>query len=96
MEKQFCLKHEGFAANIKELCIFKKKLDGGEYGMGEMDRMWEGINKKVSKGIVITFAFALMTVVTALFGLVYHSNSKVLHDMVSIKSNISLIMETLK
>jgi len=93
---EFCLKHEGHVANIKELCAFKKKLDGGEQGMGELERMWKSINKKVSKGIVITFAFALMTIVTALFSLVYRSNIQVLHDMVSIKSNIQLITETLK
>jgi len=93
---EFCNKHFGFKENIRELCDFKRKLDGGEQGMGELERMWVGINKKVSKGIVITFAFALMTIVTALFGLVYRSNIQVLHDMVSIKSNIQLITETLK
>lgn len=93
---EHCLKHEGHVVNIKELCAFKKKLDGGEQGMGELDRMWQSIEKKVSKGMVITFAVLLMSLVTALFGLVYHSNSKVLHEMVSIKSNVQLIMEKLK
>ena len=93
---EFCSEHSGVMANIKELCGFKKKLDGGEQGMGELDRMWQSIEKKVSKGVVIGFAIALMTLVTTLFGLVYNSNSKVLHEMVDIKVNIQLIMEKLK
>jgi len=92
----FCNQHSGFKENIKELCAFKKKLDGGEQGIGELDRMWQTIERKVSRGMMIAFAFLSMTLVTVLFGLVYHSNSKMLHEMVSIKSNITLIMEKLK
>ena len=93
---EHCLKHEGHVANIKELCTFKKKLDGGEQGMGEIDRMWQTIERKVSKGMMITFAFLSVTLVVGLFGLVYYSNSQVLHDMVDIKANIQLITEKLK
>jgi hypothetical protein len=92
----FCLKHEGHKANIKELCTFKRKLDGGEYGMGELERMWQAIERKVSKGMMITFAFLSVSLIVGLFGLVYYSNIQVLHDMVGIKVNIQLIMETLK
>jgi len=91
-----CLKHEGFAANIKELCIFKRKLDGGEFGIGEMDRMWQAIERKVSKGVMITFAFLSLTLIVGLFGLVYHSNNKVLYDMVEVKSNIIIIKNKLE
>jgi hypothetical protein len=93
-EKQFCGQHSGFQENIRELCEFKKSMTAS--GIGTIDRIWEGIEKKVSKGILVTFAVLVMTLVTTLFGLVYHSNSKVLHEMVSIKSNITLIMEKLK
>lgn len=93
-EKDFCLKHEGFKENIRELCEFKRSMTAS--GIGTIDRMWEAIEKKVSKGLMITFCFLVVTLVTSLFGLVYHSNSKVLHEMVGIKSNISLIMEKLK
>jgi len=90
----FCLKHEGHKENIRELCEFIKSMITS--GTGTIDRIWEGIEKKVSKGIMVTFSILVMTLVTTLFGLVYHSNSKVLHEMVSIKSNITLIMEKLK
>lgn len=95
-ENHFCSEHSGHKANIRELCEFKKTMTGGEHGIGTIDRIWERIEKKVSRGIMVTFCFLIVTLVTTLFGLVYHSNSKVLHDMVGIKSNIQLIMETLK
>ena len=90
----YCDKHFGFKENIRELCEFKRDMI--QSGSGTIALLWTAIEKKVSRSVVIGFAFALMTVVTALFGLVYQSNEKVLHDMVSIKSNIQLIMETLK
>lgn len=89
-----CDQHSGHQENIRELCEFKKSMTAS--GIGTIDRIWEGIEKKVSKGLMMTFCFLIVTLVTTLFGLVYHSNSKVLHEMVGIKSNISLIMEQLK
>jgi len=93
-EKCFCLKHEGHKENIRELCEFKRSMTAS--GIGTIDRIWEGIEKKVSKGMVVTFCIIIVTLMSTLFGLVYQSNSKVLHEMVSIKSNIQLIMEKLK
>lgn len=92
--KEFCLKHEGHKENIRELCEFKKSMTAS--GSGTIDRIWEGIERKVSKGMMITFAILSLSLVTALFGLVYHSNSQVLHEMVGLKANVQLIMETLK
>ena len=93
-EKCFCLKHEGHKENLRELCEFKKSMTAS--GIGTIDRIWEGIEKKVSKGMMLTFCTLVIILVTTLFGLVYNSNIKVLHEMVSIKSNITLIMEKLK
>jgi len=91
-----CDMHAGHVENIRELSDFKRKLDGGEQGMGEIDRLWQAIEKKVSKGMVITFAVLIITVVSGLFGLVYHSNSRVLDEMVAIKVNVGLINDKLK
>ena len=93
-ENQFCGQHSGHKENIRELCEFKKSMTAS--GIGTIDRIWEGIEKKVSKGLMVTFCFLIVTLVTSLFGLVYHSNNKVLHEMVSIRTNINLIMEKLK
>ena len=82
--------------NIRELCDFKKAMIGSEHGIGIIDRIYERIEKKVSRGMVVTFCIIIVTLMSTLFGLVYHSNSKVLHEMVGIKSNITLIMEKLK
>ncbi len=93
-EKCFCSKHSGHQENIRELCEFKKSLTTS--GLGTIDRIWEGIEKKVSKGMAVAFCVIIVGLMGTLFGLVYNSNSKVLHEMVSIKSNIQLIMEKLK
>jgi len=93
-ENHFCGQHSGHKENIRELCEFKRSVTTS--GTGTIDRIWEAIEKKVSKGVLVIFSVLVMTLVTTLFGLVYHSNSKVLHEMVSIKSNIQLIMEKLK
>jgi len=93
---EYCDQHSGHKANIDEVCRFKHKMDGGEHGMGELDRMWDAIGKKVSKSMMVTFCILIITLVSTLFGLVYHSNSKVLHEMVDLKANISIIMETIK
>jgi len=93
-ENHFCGQHSGHKENIRELCEFKRSVTTS--GTGTIDRIWEAIEKKVSKGVLVIFSVLVMTLVTTLFGLVYHSNSKVLHEMVSIKSIIQLIMEKLK
>jgi len=93
-EKCFCLKHEGHKENLRELSEFKKSMTAS--GIGTIDRIWEGIEKKVSKGLMVTFCIIIISFVSGLFGLVYHSNNKVLHEMVGIKVNMALIMETLK
>ena len=93
-ENHFCGQHSGHKENLRELCEFKKSMTAS--GTGTIDRIWEGIESKVSKGMMKSFCILVVTLVIALFGLVYNSNSKVLHEMVSIKSNITLIMEKLK
>lgn len=93
-DKEFCYDHSGCKENIRELCEFKKSLTTS--GTGTIDRIWEGIENKVSKGMMKTFCVGVITLVIALFGLVYNSNSKVLNEMVSLKVNVQLIMEKLK
>ena len=93
-ENHFCLKHEGHKENIRELCEFKKSMTTS--GIGTIDRLWEGIEKKVSKGLMVAFCIIIVGLMGTLFGLVYHSNNQVLHEMVKIKVNVALIMETLK
>ena len=93
-EKCFCSKHSGHQENIRELCEFKKSMTAS--GTGTIDRIWEGIESKVSKGMMKSFCILVVTLVIALFGLVYNSNSKVLTEMVELKVNIQLIMEKLK
>lgn len=93
-EKCFCLKHEGHKENIRELCEFKRDLTAS--GTGTIDRIWEGIDSKVSKGMMKTFCVVVITLVVSLFGLVYNSNSKVLTEMVELKVTVQLIMEKLE
>ena len=93
-EKCFCLKHEGHKENIRELCEFKRDLTAS--GTGTIDRIWEGIDSKVSKGMMKTFCVVVITLVISLFGLVYNSNSKVLNEMVALKVSVQLIMEKLE
>ena len=93
-DKVFCGQHSGHKENLRELCEFKRSMT--KSGTGTIDRIWEGIESKVSKGMMLTFCTLVVLLVTTLFGLVYNSNNKVLHEMVSIKSNITLIMEKLK
>lgn len=93
-ENHFCGQHSGHKENIRELCEFKRSLTTS--GSGTVDRIWEAIDNKVSKGMMKTFCVLVVALMIGLFGLVYNSNSQVLHEMVSIKSNITLIMEKLK
>jgi len=93
-ENHFCGQHSGHKENIRELCEFKRSLT--KSGSGTVDRIWEAIDSKVSKGIMKTFCILVITLVIGLFGLVYNSNSKVLDEMVLLKVNIQLIMEKLK
>ena len=89
-----CDQHSGFKENIRELCEFKHAMTAS--GIGTIDRIWEGIERKVSKRMMVSFCVIIITLMSTLFGLVYRSNSKVLHEMVAIKSNVQLIMEKLK
>lgn len=93
-ENHFCGQHSGHKENIRELCEFKKSLTAS--GNGTVDRIWEAIDSKVSKGIMKTFCILVVALVVGLFGLVYNSNSQVLDEMVELKVNIQLIMEKLK
>ena len=90
----YCDQHSGHVENIRELCEFKKSVTAS--GTGTVDRLWTAIEKKASKGMIITFTIITVGFMATLFGLVYHSNSKVLHEMVSVKSNINLLLEKLK
>ena len=93
-ENHFCGQHSGHKENIRELCDFKKSLTAS--GTGTIDRIWEAIEKKVSKGLMVAFCVIIVGLMGTLFGLVYQSNGEMLHEMVGIKSNIQLIMEKLK
>ena len=94
VENHFCSQHSGHKENLRELCEFKKSLMAS--GIGTVDRIWEAIEKKVSKGMMVAFCVIIVGLMGTLFGLVYNSNNRVLHEMVGIKSNITLIMEKLK
>ena len=89
-----CLEHSGIKEKVRELCDFKKDMTQSTTGI--IDKIKTSLEKKCSKAMLITFAFLMLTLVSTLFGLVYHSNSKVLHEMVSIKTNIGMINDKLK
>lgn len=91
---EFCGEHSGHKANIRELCEFKK--DMMKSGSGTIDRLWTAVERRVSRGLIVVFAIIIVGLMGTLFGLVYQSNSKVLCEMVGIKSNVQLIMEKLK
>ena len=92
--KDTCLDHSGHEQNIREFCEFKRSMT--KSGIGTIDRIWTGIEKKASKRMLVTFCVVVITLVTTLFGLVYNSNKEVLHEMVGIKSSIQLINEKLE
>ena len=91
---EFCDEHSGHKANIRELCDFKK--DTMRSSTGTIDRLWTAVEKKASKGLVVTSIIIIVGLMSTLFGLVYKSNIDILHEMAGIKSNVALINEKLK
>lgn len=89
-----CPEHSGFRENIRELCDFKHKMT--DSGIGTIDRLWETVEKKISKGMLVVFTIAIVGLLGTLFGLVYHSNQKLFHEMSDIKTDIAIIKEKVK
>lgn len=89
-----CLEHSGFQENIRELCDFKHKMT--DSGIGTIDRIWATVETKISKGMLVVFTIAIIGLLGTLFGLVYHSNQKLFHEMSDIKADIATIKEKVK
>lgn len=96
-----CPEHSGFRENIRELCTFKQKMTASD--TGTIDRIWTAMDKikdiaekKISKGMIVLFIVALISLFGFLFGLVYHSNIEILHEMSKIRTDVALIKEAIK
>lgn len=89
-----CPEHSGHRENIRELCNFKNKMT--DSGTGTIDRLWEAVETKISKGMLVVFTIAILGLLGTLFGLVYHSNQKLFLEMSAIKTDIAVIKEKVK
>jgi hypothetical protein len=84
--------HSGIKTKIDVLCRFREDMTQSN---GTVDRLWQSIDKKVSKGMLVTFTIVVMGLVGTLFGLVYHSNMQLLRDVGAIKTDIAVIQKTI-
>lgn len=87
-----CNECSGFRATIKELCQFKERLMSDK---GTIDRIWQDIEARATRAMVFTLTLALMSLLCTLFGLVYQSNSKMLSEMVTLKTDVAVIKASL-
>jgi len=61
---------------LDELTKFKDRMTNRT-----LSRIWEGIEAKVSKSVIVTVFVVMVTFVGTLFGLVYHTQNKVLDKL---------------
>lgn len=80
-------KHE---ANINELCRYKDTLSTSG---GTIDRLWGAMETKIGKGMLITFAILLLSLLTTLYGLSYTTQAQTQQDIRHIQTDVAVIKE---
>jgi hypothetical protein len=88
-----CDDHSGFKANINELCEFKRNLSGPE---GTLQRIFDHMETKVGRGLLITFTILILGLLGTLYGLTYRTQYKILNEMTLIKIDLAVIKEKVK
>ncbi len=93
MDCNQCKEHSGLVANIDGLCKFKDKMTDPT---GTIERLWSAIDKKISKGLLITVVVVVIGLIGTLFGLVYNSNQQILTEFATMKADIATIKALIK
>ena len=90
---ELCGEHSGFKENIRELCEFKKKMSAPG---GTTERIWQALDGKIGKGLLITFTILILGLLGTLYGLTYKTQQQILNEMSTIKTDIAVIKEKIK
>ncbi len=88
-----CGEHSGFKADIRTLCKFKDEMSGPG---GTTERIWQALDGKIGKGLLITFTILFLGLLGTLYGLTYRTQHQILDQMSSIKVDIAVIKEKVK
>lgn len=79
--------------HIKELCKYKDKLSASG---GTIERLWEVMETKIGRGIIITLVIGMLGLLTTLYGLTYNTQIKILSEMSVIQTDIAVIKQQIK
>lgn len=93
MEKKscgLCGEHTGIKSDIKTLCKFKDETSR------KMEKIWDTLDTKIGKGLLITFTILILGLLGTLYGLTYKTQHQILCEMNSIKIDIAVIKEKVK
>ncbi len=89
MDKR-CSDHSGFKSDIHTLCKFKDET------VLKIDKTWDLLEKKVGRGLLVTFAILIVGLFTSLYGLTYKTQSEILDKVNTIEVNVAVIKEQVK
>lgn len=90
---ELCGEHTGFKSDIKTLCKFKDEMSGPG---GTAERLWRALDKKISRGLLITFTIIIFGLLGTLYGLSYRTQHQILEEMSAIKIDIAVIKAKVK
>ncbi len=76
---------------LEELTKLKDRMTNGT-----LARIWQGIEAKVSKSIIVTVFVVMVTFVGTLFGLVYHTQNKVLEQISQLNTRVAVFETQIK
>ena len=76
---------------LEELTKFKDRMTNGT-----MARVWEGIEAKVSRPVIVTVFVVMVGFVGTLFGLVYHTQNEVLNQISQLNTRVAVFEAQIK
>lgn len=83
----------GMMAQIEHLNSFEARMVENN---GTIDRIWAGIESKISKPVLVTAVVLVIGFISTMFGLVYATNQEILGEVSELKVEVSSIKEKMK
>ncbi len=91
-----CKDHTGVEAVITMLTKFKDRLEGANGNQGILQRIFDSIDTKISKGLCLTLMAAILLILSTCFTLLYHSQSTMKEDLTQIMVSVSAIKKEIE
>ena len=76
---------------LEELTKFKDRMTNGT-----LARVWQGIEAKASKTIIVTIVVVMVGFVGTLFGLVYRTQNQVLEEISQLNTRVAVFEAQIK